>query len=91
MSFLTELIGKRTFTLPQNWRPMSGGVASNSGVSVSPQTALKYTAVYACVRVLAESVASLPLPTYERLGTAASGGRLIIGCIRFCTVCPILK
>jgi HK97 family phage portal protein len=36
-------------------------------VDVTPGTALRSSAVYACVRVLAETVASLPLPVYVRL------------------------
>lgn len=38
-----------------------------SGVSVSPETALQCSAVMACVRVVSESVASLPLSLYRRL------------------------
>lgn len=38
-----------------------------AGMAVSPESALRATAVYACVRVLAESVAQLPLPIYRRL------------------------
>lgn len=38
-----------------------------TGVEVTPETALQSTAVFACVRVLAETVASLPLPVYRRL------------------------
>ena len=39
--------------------------ASSSGKSVSEKTALQTTAVYACVRILAETIASLPLHTYR--------------------------
>ena len=39
--------------------------ASSSGKSVSEITALQTTAVYACVRILAETIASLPLHTYR--------------------------
>ena len=39
--------------------------ASSSGKSVNEKTALQTTAVYACVRILAETVASLPLHTYR--------------------------
>lgn len=49
-----------------------GAVKSASGISVTPSTALQSTAVFACVRVLAETVASLPLPVYRRL---AGGGK----------------
>lgn len=38
-----------------------------SGVTVSPETALECTAVLACVRVLAESLASIPMNVYRRL------------------------
>jgi HK97 family phage portal protein len=37
---------------------------SSSGKIVNEQTAMQTTAVYSCVRVLAETVASLPLHTY---------------------------
>lgn len=46
-----------------------GGAASDSGVSVTPDSALTYSAVYAAVRCIAESVSSLPLNYYERLPT----------------------
>ena len=45
--------------------------ASSSGKSVSEITALQTTAVYACVRILAETIASLPLHTYRY----SSGGK----------------
>ncbi|MDN5850774.1 MAG: phage portal protein, partial [Nitrococcus sp.] len=38
-----------------------------AGVSVTPARALQCAAVYACIKVLSESVASLPLKIYERL------------------------
>ena len=40
--------------------------ASTSGKTVNERTAMQMTAVYACVRILAESVASLPLHLYEK-------------------------
>lgn len=43
------------------------GMASTAGVRVNEETAMRVTAVYACVRVIAETVASLPLPLYRRL------------------------
>ena len=39
--------------------------ASSSGKSVNEKTALQTTAVYACVRILAETIALLPLHTYR--------------------------
>ena len=38
---------------------------SSSGKTVNERTALQTTAVYACVRILAETIASLPLHTYQ--------------------------
>ena len=38
---------------------------SSSGQTVNERTALQTTAVYACVRILAETIASLPLHTYR--------------------------
>lgn len=46
-----------------NW----GGWDTTTGVDVTPDRALQLTAVYACVRILAESIASLPLHLYRRL------------------------
>lgn len=40
---------------------------TTAGITVTPDTALTYSAVFACVRVLAESIASLPFITYRRL------------------------
>ena len=39
-----------------------------AGAKVNEFTAMQTTAVYACVRILAESVASLPLHVYEYKG-----------------------
>lgn len=48
---------------------VAGGYAykTASGTTITPDTAMQTTAVYACVRILSESVASLPLITYRRL------------------------
>lgn len=43
------------------------GQQASSGVHVNPDTALRFMAVYACIRVIAEDVASLPLHLYRRL------------------------
>jgi HK97 family phage portal protein len=47
-------------------------VRTGSGMRVSPDSALRLAAVYACVRVLSESMASLPLVIYQR---RADGGK----------------
>lgn len=41
--------------------------ASDAGPAVTPWTALNYSAVYAAVKIISESIGSLPLHLYERL------------------------
>jgi len=43
------------------------GFSTYTGATIRPETAEAMTAVFACVRVLAETVASIPLILYERL------------------------
>ena len=70
MNFLTKLFRSRD--KPQNsyhfsgWPFMFG--KSAAGKSVNEFIAMQNTAVYACVRILAESVAGLPLHVYEYRG-----------------------
>ena len=45
---------------------------ASSGVRVTAEQAMRCAAVYACVRVIAESIAQLPLPVYVR---TAGGGK----------------
>ncbi len=45
--------------------------ASAAGKSVTPRSALQMSTVYACVRVIAETIASLPLHVYERTDTGS--------------------
>jgi phage portal protein BeeE len=39
--------------------------STSSGKTVNERTAMQTTAVYACVRILAETLVSLPLHTYK--------------------------
>ena len=56
------------FVNPQAWlTDWSGGPLSGAGGNVSPDSAMALPAYYACVRVISEDVAKLPLITYERL------------------------
>lgn len=43
--------------------------STSSGKTVNERTALQTTAVYACIRILAEAIASLPLHTYRHTAT----------------------
>jgi HK97 family phage portal protein len=56
----------RTLTIEEWARMHGGGREAATGIFVSPETALRYTTVLICVRVLAESVASLPCILYRR-------------------------
>lgn len=47
------------------WRSMATPLAL-SGIKVTCDTAMRHAAVYACVKVLSETIASLPLNVYER-------------------------
>jgi HK97 family phage portal protein len=51
----------------EEWvRHHSGGGVAHTGIAVSAESAMRYTTVMICVRVLAESVASLPCILYRR-------------------------
>jgi HK97 family phage portal protein len=45
---------------------MGGGEPSSSGVTVNEEGSLTITTVYACCRIIAETIASLPLQVFER-------------------------
>ena len=49
--------------------------STNSGKTVNERTAMQTTAVYACVRILAETIASLPLHTYMNTGSGKEKAR----------------
>ena len=44
---------------------------SSAGANVNERTALKVSTVYACIRVISEAVASLPLHLYKYHGAGA--------------------
>lgn len=46
---------------------LNGGAMSNSGVAVSPDTAMRVATVYACVRIISGAVATLPLHIKRRV------------------------
>lgn len=61
-----------SLTMEEWARLQGGGTLAKTGVYVSADTALRYTTVLICVRVLAESVSSLPCILYKR---RADGGK----------------
>lgn len=67
---LGMLLGEKRFHVsqtPPGWVEKLAGWTTATGVNVTPDKSLEVTAVFACVRILAETVASLPLPIYRRL------------------------
>ena len=65
--FLTRLFQTRASPKNSYWGSAINFFfgTSSSGKAVNEKTALQTTAVYACVRILAETIASLPLHTYR--------------------------
>lgn len=67
---LNLAFGKRSAQLylsnPTGWADIFG-TKSKTGVTVNETKALQMSAVFACVRVISETIASLPYHTYERL------------------------
>jgi HK97 family phage portal protein len=54
---------------PSSWLMEAlGGVSSAAGQTVTEASALALPTVYACIRILAESVAQLPLVLYRQVG-----------------------
>ena len=68
------------------YRPYVG--RTTSGNSVTQRSSMQLTAVYCCVRVLSEAVASSHTGTGRR---APSRERRIIRCICFCMMSRILR
>lgn len=70
MSFWSRLLGRteeqRAVTSSSAIPKNSAGFGADSGVYVSERTAMQSMAVYACVRLLADNIASLPLDVYRR-------------------------
>lgn len=77
MGLFSKVLGieQRAWTLAELDAQMDlavGSIATMTGLEVSPGTAMASAVVYACVNVLAQQIASLPLIVYRKL---ASGGK----------------
>jgi len=67
--FIEKRQRKSDMLNPKQWLLDALGVReSKTGVNVTEDTAMKFGAVYACVRIIAETIASLPLNVYRRVG-----------------------
>lgn len=64
-----NLFARSSFNNPQQWllAMLGAGYESKSGVKINHDTAIKVSAVFACINVISSTIASLPLPVYKRL------------------------
>lgn len=61
----------RSLADPSTWLlDLFGATPAQSGVSVTPQSAMRCTTVRACVEAIAEAIGGLPLHVYQRDGEA---------------------
>lgn len=74
-SFLTRILNASpenpttSLSNPDSWLYTSfGAERSKSGMSVTPESAMRVSSVYACVRLIAEAISSLPLFVYRNTG-----------------------
>ncbi|MDD3089657.1 MAG: phage portal protein [Synergistaceae bacterium] len=66
--FLKKIFKRSTVANPTKWLlELFGAKNSKTGVTVNETSAMYYTTVYSCVKIISESLASLPLILYERL------------------------
>ena len=67
VDFLQRQIEKRSsLSDPNNWIAKLAQSLTKAGVDVNSQKALAVSTVFACVRVISETIASLPLMIYRR-------------------------
>ena len=71
MGVITKLFEKRAWA-DQEWikdwlRSADVGTSTYAGLKISEDNSMRYSAVLACVRIVSETIASLPLFVYKRL------------------------
>jgi HK97 family phage portal protein len=66
MDLLPKSPSAEAFGVPSSLSFVFGGVRSASGQVVTPTTALRASAVLACIRILTEDLSALPLNLYRR-------------------------
>lgn len=65
-------ISKRSDPVLSREEYWTQALSTDSGISVTPDRAMQHSTVYACVKIIAETLATLPLLTYRKL---KSGGK----------------
>lgn len=69
MGFLAKSANPSIVDSPQALADMLGlSYESVTGVNVSPETAMRFTTVFSCVRVIAESIGLMPVTLKRRVG-----------------------
>jgi HK97 family phage portal protein len=70
MQWVSNLFGgeKRALSSSQLFELIAAGSNTYAGPSVTEDNAMRSSAVYACIRIISESIASLPLDVYKRQG-----------------------
>ena len=68
MSFVKRIMASAATTPEEISLALRSGGSSTSGANVTPDSAMKVSAVYACIRILSETVAQVPLLLYRRIG-----------------------
>ena len=93
MGVFTRLFGIRdkpeNRTVGSAFRPVFGN--SSAGKLVTERSAMQMTAIYACVRILAESIAGLPLHVYQYNSKGGKEKAAEHHCFFFCTMNQILR
>ena len=86
MSIWSGLFGRRNVKLSgrDDAATMAAALSaygSSAGKSVTPDTTLQLATAWSCIRLLSETIGTLPLPVYRRQGSAkeaatVNGGRI---------------
>jgi HK97 family phage portal protein len=73
-NFAAKYAEKRGLNDPNHWiiRLTDAFSRTKAGIAITPETAMQTSAVFACVRVLSETIASLPLLVYQKKGDKKS-------------------
>ena len=84
-NFLTRIVNffrpeqRASLQNPSQWMFDLWGQPTKSGIAINQETALAHTALFACLKVLGESVAALPLSLYQKTD---EGSRMMEGDFR---------
>jgi phage portal protein BeeE len=75
MSLITKVVERRwrSFDKPWQWPSVFGNqTSSNAGVRVDEYKSMQLSAVYACVRLISNTIAMLPLALHQDIAEGKS-------------------